>query len=104
MAPPPGLHGKGFISAVPPLDDSWSGRLQRLQGGDNTIDPRMDALKPPAPDIDRYMESPLADNLPQMPGYPMEGWLPINATQGAPNPNDPRYLQWMRLTRQRAGI
>lgn len=64
----------------------------------------MDALRPPAPDIDRGMEDVLIGNLNQAPGHPVSGWLPINATQVAPNPNDPRYQQWVRLMRQRGAI
>jgi hypothetical protein len=98
MAPPPGLRGKGYVSNIPPPDYGWPGLQRRLQGGVAETDMTMDARRPPAPNADRYMESPLADNLPQMPGYPMEGSLPINARQ------DPRYIEWLRLMRQRGSI
>jgi hypothetical protein len=105
--PPPGLHGKGFVSGVPP-DDSWTARLRRLQGGDNDIDPRMEK-QPPEPAIPGpgYMMRgvPQENLIQQAPGgVQVEGWLPANATQAPINPNDPRYAQWLRLMRQRGSI
>ena len=106
--PPPGLRGKRYDSGAPPLDDSWSGRLQRLQGGDNDIDPRMEK-QPPEPAIPgpgyTMRGVPQENLIQQLPGgVQVEGWLPANATQVPMNPNDPRYAQWMRLMQQRGSI
>jgi len=97
MAPPPQLHGRRFISGTPPSADNWTSRLQRLQGGVSELDPSME-IQPP-PDAGRAMPDVPMENLTTMPGVEVSGWLPANVPA-----TDPRYIEWLRLMRQRGAI
>ena len=94
------MAGYAQANPVPRPPDDWAMRLPRLQHGEANTDLTMDALRPPAPNADRYMEDiPSPNNLNQMPGMLVPGTLPVNV-----NPNDPRYLEWLLAMRQRVGL
>ena len=86
--------------ATDPTGD-WTARLLANQGGHPNIDLGM-AAQPPV-DPGYAMPNVAPENLPQMPGQEVGGWLPVNATQGM-DPTDPRYPAWLQMMRQYGAI
>ena len=98
----PRMHGREFVSGASEPDDDWAARMDAKRPPQGNTDQDMIAYPPNYPGY-RIPEA-LEENLPQMPGYAVDGTLPVNATQAPMNPNDPRYAQWLRLMRQRGSI
>ena len=96
------MAGYAQANPVPRPRDDWAAHLGTVRPPDDGVDQNMIAYPPNYPGY--TIPNVSQGNLNQAPGQIVGGYLPAAATQAAPDPNDPRYLEWLLAMRQRAGL